>query len=265
MANAISAQKAEDRKMFWVEFTPQFHTHLVKCTVALVPRPLHKVKKVMFGYILELLNGEGPQAFFNLTMGLQQATQAQKEKRHLAQKRNHASRCNRRAAAQAAANGPERYCEHCKWQFASRRSQKRHQCPLANEESGAGGIDKGKGPAQPQTKKNKPTPKTPLATSENLTPSATTTPQAQKKQAQKPTTKKKKPTTMEACLTQHKSIPTPLGAREAASRRIIAHTMDGALTSNQPYEKTGERRSARLNTQPKRKIRHGLMDTLHDK
>jgi hypothetical protein len=39
------------------------------------------VKKVMFGYILELLNGEGPQAFFNLTMGMQWATQAQKEKR----------------------------------------------------------------------------------------------------------------------------------------------------------------------------------------
>jgi hypothetical protein len=79
MANAILAQKAKDGKIFWVKFAPQFHTHLVKCTVALVPHPLHKVKKVMFGYILELLNGEGPQAFFNLTMGMWQATQAQKE------------------------------------------------------------------------------------------------------------------------------------------------------------------------------------------
>jgi hypothetical protein len=60
MANIILAQKAEDRKIFWVEFTPQFHAHLVKCTVALVPHPLNKVKKVMFGYILELLNREGP-------------------------------------------------------------------------------------------------------------------------------------------------------------------------------------------------------------
>jgi hypothetical protein len=114
-------------------------------------------------------------------------------------------------------------------------------------------------------KKNKPTPKTPLATSDNLTPSATTTPQAQKKQAQKPMTKKKKPTTMEAHLTQHKSIPTPSGAQEVALRRIITHTMDGALTSDQPYEKTEEHRSARLNTQPKHKIRRGLMDTLRDK
>jgi hypothetical protein len=81
VANAILAQKAKDRKIFWVEFAPQFHAHLVKCAVVLVPCPLHKVKKVMFGYILELLNGEGPQAFFDLTMGLRRATQAQREKR----------------------------------------------------------------------------------------------------------------------------------------------------------------------------------------
>jgi hypothetical protein len=60
MANITSAQKAEDRKTFWVEFTPQFHAHLVKCTVVVVPCPINKVKKVMFGYVLKLLNREGP-------------------------------------------------------------------------------------------------------------------------------------------------------------------------------------------------------------
>jgi hypothetical protein len=59
VANVILAQKAKDRKIFWVKFTPQFYAHLVKYTVALIPCPLNKVKKVMFGYILELLNGEG--------------------------------------------------------------------------------------------------------------------------------------------------------------------------------------------------------------
>jgi hypothetical protein len=92
MANVTLAQKAEDRKIFWVEFAPQFHAHLVKCAVALVPHPLNKVKKVMFGYILELLNREGPQAFFNLTKGQHLATLALKEKRQLAWKRNNASR-----------------------------------------------------------------------------------------------------------------------------------------------------------------------------
>jgi hypothetical protein len=70
----LSAQKAEDRKIFWVEFTPQFHAHLVKCAVALVPHPIHKVKQVMFVYFLELLNGEGPQSFFNLAKGQRLAT-----------------------------------------------------------------------------------------------------------------------------------------------------------------------------------------------
>jgi hypothetical protein len=88
----LLAQKAKDGKFFWVEFTPQFHTHLVKCAVALVPHPLHKVKQVMFVYLLELLNGEGPQSFFDLTKGQRLATQTQKEKQQLAQRRNCTSR-----------------------------------------------------------------------------------------------------------------------------------------------------------------------------
>jgi hypothetical protein len=104
VANVISAQKAKDRKIFWVELAPQFHAHLVKCTVALVPRPLNKVKKVMFGYILELLNREGPQAFFNLTKGQCVATLALKEKRQLAQKRNHTLRQEHWKAAKALAD-----------------------------------------------------------------------------------------------------------------------------------------------------------------
>jgi hypothetical protein len=80
-AQACLAQKAQDGNIFWVEFTPQFHAHLVKCTVALVPHPIQKVKKVMFMYILELLNGKGHQAIFDLTKGTRIATQAQKEKK----------------------------------------------------------------------------------------------------------------------------------------------------------------------------------------
>jgi hypothetical protein len=90
-AQALLAQKANDRTIMWVEFAPQFHSHLVKYTVALVPWPISKVKKVLFIYILELLNVEGPQAFFTLTKGQRHKSQAQKEKKHLACKRNHAS------------------------------------------------------------------------------------------------------------------------------------------------------------------------------
>jgi hypothetical protein len=37
VTNVISAQKAEDGNISWVEFSPPFHSHLVKCAVALVP------------------------------------------------------------------------------------------------------------------------------------------------------------------------------------------------------------------------------------
>src|SRR6266702_4128952 len=92
LANVISAQKAEDRKITWVEFAPPFHSHLVKCAVALVPRPITRVKRVMFVYVLELLNREGHLAFFEFQKGGRKANNAQKEKRRLAQKRSHAAK-----------------------------------------------------------------------------------------------------------------------------------------------------------------------------
>jgi hypothetical protein len=39
------------------------------------------VKRVMFGFILELLNGEGDLAIFNLKKGGRKANNAQKEKK----------------------------------------------------------------------------------------------------------------------------------------------------------------------------------------
>jgi 5-methylcytosine-specific restriction endonuclease McrA len=172
-ANALSAQKAEDGKISWVEFTPQFHTHLVKCAVALVPRPIKKVKQVMFGFILELLNREGPTAFFDLTKGQRHQTRAQKEKKRLARKRNHASRRERRKAAEEAAKGrPQRQCQQCGRKFASRKAAKRHRCPLSKEASRKGGEGKGKGKADAPPKPNKPAPNTATAPSASLTPPA---------------------------------------------------------------------------------------------
>jgi hypothetical protein len=101
----LLAQKAKDRKIFWVKFTPQFHAHLVKCAVALVPHPLQKVKQVIFMYLLELLNREGPLSFFNLMKGQRLATQAQKEKWWLAQRRNRALRRECQKAAKEAEEG----------------------------------------------------------------------------------------------------------------------------------------------------------------
>jgi hypothetical protein len=156
-ANALSAQKAEDGKISWVEFTPQFHAHLVKCTVALVPHPIKKVKQVMFGFILELLNGEGPMAFFDLTKGQRHQTHAQKEKKHLAWKRNRTSRRERQKTMEEAVEGrPQQQCQQCGCKFTSCKAAKRHRCPLSKEVSGKGGEGKGKGKADAPPTSGKP-------------------------------------------------------------------------------------------------------------
>jgi hypothetical protein len=150
------AQKAKDRNLIWVEFTPQFHTHLVKCAVALVPQPIQKVKKVMFGYILELLNEEGPRAFFDLLKGDRWASMAQKEKKHLACKRNCTLRHDHCKLAEEATEGlPQWQCDGCGCKFASRKAAKRHQCPIAKGASRGVvvNIDKGKSTVRPTLSK----------------------------------------------------------------------------------------------------------------
>jgi hypothetical protein len=158
-ANALSAQKAESGKIFWVKFTPQFHSHLVKCAVVLVPHPLLKVKRVMFVYLLELLNGEGPQAFFNLTKGTRIATQAQKDKKHLAWKRTHTVRWESWKATNKAAQGwSHQQCRLCGQKFAMHKAEKWHCCPISKEVSKKSGMEKGKGNADTPSWLSKPAP-----------------------------------------------------------------------------------------------------------
>ena len=149
LTNIISAQKAEDGNISWVEFTPPFHSHLVKCAVALVPHracPVPMVKRVMFVFILELLNQEGHLAFFELQKGGRKANNAQKEKRRLARKRSRAAKRERdREAAKVAKLPPrERECLTCGRKFKSRKTAKKHKCAahskvVRNKEAAATG------------------------------------------------------------------------------------------------------------------------------
>ena len=129
LANAISAQKAEDGNVSWVEFSPPFHSHLVKCAIALVPHPIQVVKKVLFVFILELLNQEGHMAFFELQKGGRKANNAQKEKRRLAWKRSCAAKRERdREAAKVAQLPPRmRECLTCGRKFQSHKTAKKHK------------------------------------------------------------------------------------------------------------------------------------------
>ncbi|KAF8259594.1 hypothetical protein EI94DRAFT_1706990 [Lactarius quietus] len=128
--NIISAQKVEDGTFSWVEFPPPFHSHLVKCAVALVPHPVRTVKRVMFVFLLELLNREGHLAFFELQKGGRKANNAQKEKRRLARKRSRAAKRERDREAAKVASLPahERICVKCGCKFASRKTAKKHKC-----------------------------------------------------------------------------------------------------------------------------------------
>jgi hypothetical protein len=243
------AHKAEDGKFSWVEFSPQFHSHLVKCAVVLVPRPIEKVKKVMFSYVLELLNEEGPQAFFALTKGQRRDSQAQKEKKRLARKRNRASRRERRKAAEEAVEGlPQRKCEWCGRKFASRKTAKRHRCPLAKGARRGEVGGKGKGKTVTDPKLGKPGPTLPP------NPSTSTTTPARRTTISKPGGKKKRPR-------------APSSAREAALAEHPGEVWDGAFHSSTPrFGPSSTRTSERLNTSKKRRIRKGVMESVdaHD-
>ena len=158
LVNTISAQKAEDGKISWVEFTPPFHSHLVKCAVALVPHPVHVVKRVMFVFILELLNGTGHSAFFDLQKGGRKANNAQREKRRLARKRSRAAKRERDREAAKVAKLParERQCGGCGRKFNSRKTAGRHKCSVTKgasvgEEAAVGLATQATSPARVNT------------------------------------------------------------------------------------------------------------------
>jgi len=62
IANILSAQEDEHDKLFWVDFQPQFHTHLVHQALTLLPAlcPVAKGKRCMFVFLLKVLNDDGP-------------------------------------------------------------------------------------------------------------------------------------------------------------------------------------------------------------
>src|SRR5579863_7159443 len=78
IANILSATKDEAGNLDWINFQPPFHTHLVRKAVSLLPPlcPVAKGKRVMFGFLLEVLNEDGhrapgrnpgPLAFFTMS------------------------------------------------------------------------------------------------------------------------------------------------------------------------------------------------------
>ncbi|KAF8258138.1 hypothetical protein EI94DRAFT_1708250 [Lactarius quietus] len=88
------------------------------------------VKRVMFVFLLELLNREGHLAFFELQKGGRKANNAQKEKRRLARKRSRAAKRERDREATKVASllACKQICVKCGRKFASRKTAKKHKC-----------------------------------------------------------------------------------------------------------------------------------------
>jgi len=88
------------------------------------------VKRVMFVYVLELLDGAGYTAFFKLQKGGCKANNAQKEKQRLVQKCSHAAKWERDHKAAKVAKLPphEQQCKACGHKFKSRKVTCKHKC-----------------------------------------------------------------------------------------------------------------------------------------
>jgi hypothetical protein len=167
LANALSAHKAEDVLISWVEFAPPFHSHLVKCALVLVPRPVPRVKRVMFAFILELLNQEGHLTFFKLQKGGHKANNTQKEKRCLARKHSCAAKREQDREAAKVAKLPEREqsCLVCGHMFQSRKTVKPQKVcsPFQSGSQGRGSCrQKGLHPTPPALVPKPPALITPL-------------------------------------------------------------------------------------------------------
>ncbi|KAF8258477.1 hypothetical protein EI94DRAFT_1754601, partial [Lactarius quietus] len=176
--HAISAEKAEDGNISWVEFSPPFHSHLIKCAVVLVPIhacPVPMVKRVMFEFILELLNQEGHLAFFELWKGSCKANNAQKEKQCLALK----------WTVKAAQLPPcERQCLRCGHKFNSHKTAKKNKCSKSKVvRTKEAAVGESSSHPVPPTKLNKlaapippPAPTTPACLTRPLPSHSTTAP-----------------------------------------------------------------------------------------
>ena len=86
IAQTIMAQKDETGKVSWVEFIPEFHSHLVKQAFSLLSRPItpsaqRMLKKAIFVFVLEILNQEREVEFFTLEYGDTRKNNAEQEKK----------------------------------------------------------------------------------------------------------------------------------------------------------------------------------------
>jgi hypothetical protein len=136
------AQLDEQGGVSWVEFAPQYHSHLVRSTMSLFPRlapsAVSMAKRAMFVYILEVLNRAEDDTFILLQRGKSQDNRTQREKNRLARKRARAAKREREreaakrivppAGAEVTKTSAGTTCTSCGRLFNSRKRYSKHAC-----------------------------------------------------------------------------------------------------------------------------------------
>lgn len=149
LINKITEARKDSRgDIEWVEFAKAHHSHLVASCFAVMPAQLTRasrvtVKRAMFVFILELLNG-GASSFFDLQDGRRNEDRAHREKSRLRRKRARAARRERDREAAKPLGGdvgktvsfgaakfviPDVTCRECRAIFRSRKTLSKHTCP----------------------------------------------------------------------------------------------------------------------------------------
>jgi hypothetical protein len=143
----IAATKDDSGSLTWVEFEPNYHSHLLVLAhraveVTLTAPAERQLRKCLFIYVLDLLNGCSGEKFFELQTGARLQNRELREKKRLARKRSRAAKREREREAKALARvvgDSPHTCGVCGRKFTSRKTLSRHTCvtkavKLAREE-----------------------------------------------------------------------------------------------------------------------------------
>lgn len=144
MDHVTEAVKDDNGRIEWVTLDPGFHSHLVKSAMKLSDVGGAIVKRTMFVFILELLNSDSGNSFFELKDGAAAEERAHHEKRRIARKLARAAKRERvrEAAKVRTAAVPKdevaitaqgtAVCRQCGKTFKSRKRLSRHRKTCAH-------------------------------------------------------------------------------------------------------------------------------------
>ncbi|KAG2363606.1 hypothetical protein BDR07DRAFT_899496 [Suillus spraguei] len=141
--NVTLATKDESGNIDWVILTPAYHGTLVKTAIRLVldgtmaPDMVPLIKRVLFVFLLELLQVGEDSSFLTLQKGAMAYNHSQHEKKRLARKRSRAAKREREriekkgghvVVALKSGNEQPLTCPDCTVPFRSRKQLKKHTC-----------------------------------------------------------------------------------------------------------------------------------------